>query len=347
MSTTRVMPGLINLEGRTVGTLKVGDMVARHPRPRYEVTCACGSSTTESHDRLMSGAAKCMSSTHNKLTEQRQRLNESESIAAQRRADLEAAQLQASAARMDAETDGWERPTKYAPTPSPRPMTAREVIAARERREAEEAAQREAERPRREAERKAAQEQAEREAELHERGEKQKAYWADWIQADADPKLVVSYAMRAASMPTKDAEAFTAKAAAQFASEPEYAAYRTLENADVILGYLRRNGVLIADVETIRAAFVRLRDLGLLKQKTALQPPAERPEPVNLAVPPERANATTPSGPKVYRGRDQLTGEMRDFSNWEVDRMSSEDYRRTFSIAPTVAELFTAMSDTR
>jgi len=330
MPTTRVMPGIVNMEGRTVNSLKVGRMVARHPAPRYETTCErCGARSTQSQDRLTSGAARCLAANCGRverprgrdlLSEQRQRL-------AQHEAERLAEEREVSARRMEAEAGDWERPTRYAPEPQPHQvMTERERIALRERREQEEQERRETERPRLEAERKAAEERETAEAKQREREEKRVAYKRDWILSDPDPRIFVSDAMRSARMPTKDAEEFTAKQAAQFAAEPEYAAYRTLENADVILGYLKRNGVHIADAETIRGAFRRLRDLGILTKKAAPAPqPVQQAKHVNLEVAPSRSPRK--QQPVVYDGWDE-NGNPHQYSEREVSKWSADEMKR-------------------
>lgn len=347
MNGIRVMPGIIDMTGRTVNSLKVGPLVARHPRPRYEVICdRCGTRSTASQDQLTSGAARCRAGGCGKPVRSRERVGSDEQLAA-REAERIAQELEVSERRMAAETDGWERPTRYKPTPDPyQPLSERQRLELRSLKEQEEQERREAERPRLEAERRANEEQTAREAAEQARKERERAYWADWVMSDSpDPKLYVSEPMRSASMPPKEAEAFTAKAAAEFAESPEYAPYRTVENADLILGYLRRNRINIADLATIRAAFVRLRDLGLLKQKPAPAPqsqPVELPRQINLAVQRQSTNA-----PKTYKGRDYATGREREFTQREVDRMSSLEFQRAFQVVPTVGALFNAMAESR
>jgi hypothetical protein len=181
---------------------------------------------------------------------------------------------EASARRMESETQDYERPERYAP--APREMSQRERISLREFREAEEAAERERQRPIIEAERRAEREQAQREYADKERREKQTAYWRDWVLNDRDPQLYVSPDLATASMSNSKARAFNAEEGQKFIAEtPEYADYKAPENADSITGYLSRNGVHISDAATFRAAFVRLRDLGILKKK---------PEPVQSSV---------------------------------------------------------------
>jgi len=68
----------------------------------------------------------------------------------------------------------------------------------------------------------------------------------------------------------------------------------------------------------------------------------DKPKPafVNLSIEPA-------PDPKTFIGRDCETGLDREFTQWEVDRMSSEQYRRTFRIAPTMTDLFIAMDEQR
>lgn len=298
MSTTREMPGLIDLTGQQFGTLKVQRMVSRPPEPKYAVACAkCGTESTAIYTRLRNGAARCQFSGCGKPSKQRDRLSEERRRTVQREAERAAEEHEAAEQRMNAEceADGWERPTKYAPTPSKHVvMSERDRLELRERREAEEQERRNAERPRLEAERKAAEEQALREAQQHERNEKQRAYWREWVLNDRDPKLFVSPAMLSASLPVAEADAFNSAEVKKFISETnDFAEYRSPANADSILGYLIRNGVRIVDVETIRAAFLRLRDLGILTKKPAPRP-VDKPRPVNRPV--------EPSGPRNHRG---------------------------------------------
>src|ERR1700761_9442352 len=124
---TRIMP-FADLTGRKVNTLTVGEMVSRNPKPRYRITCECGASTTEGHDRLMSGAAICRSTGHGKLDKRKDILTEQRSEATAREDTRLAEQREASARRMEFETEGYQRPERYAPTPEPREMSERERI---------------------------------------------------------------------------------------------------------------------------------------------------------------------------------------------------------------------------
>lgn len=350
MTGTRIMPGLENLEGRTFGTLRIGRMVERHPQPRYSTTCSlCSAQSTETNSRLVNGTARCRNSTCGKpqRLSGRELLAEQRRLTAEREAQRRAEDMEASESRMAAEcdADGYELPTKYAPTPSRyQPMTERERLALRDRREAEELERIEADRPRIEAERKAAEEQKAAKQHERERSQKQRAYWAEWVLNDRDPKLFVSDAMRTASMSTKEADNFNSAEVKKFVSDThEYQEYKTPGNADLILNYLTRNGISITDRETLHAAFVRLRDLGILKKPEPQ--PVEQPRQVSLTEAPSQPQ--TPPGPTVYIGRDYATGRDREFTQREVDRMSSTEYARAFEVIPTISKWLTEINKSR
>lgn len=348
MPTTRVMPGIADQTGEKVNSLRVEGITSRTPL-RYAVQCEiCSARTTESHQRLVSGAATCRNSSCGKSVRRRDRLEDENRLAAERENQRRADELAVSAARMDAELDGYERPTKYAPTPDPYvPMTAREVSAARERREQLEAEERERQRPAREAAEKAEREQAQRLAAQHGREQKRQAYWREWVQSGRDPQLYVTAELLTASMPAKEASAHNEREVAKFIeTTPDFAEFKTPANADKLIAYFDKNGVRIFDAAMLKAAFVRLRDLGILAKRPAPQPqPMEQPKRVNLSSPVEPTKPIT--GPKVYRGRDYATGREREFTQREVDRMSSLEFQRAFEIVPTVGELFTRMREER
>jgi hypothetical protein len=275
------------------------------------------------------------------LADERQRL-------ADREAERLAEEREASERRMAAEADGYERPGRYSPVPDSRiVLTQRQRLELQAKREAEEQERQDAERPLIESERRAAEERDAAEAEEHELQEKRRVYEAEWVKSDPDPKLFVTPSLVTASMSEADAATHnTAEVNRFLTSTPDFADYKTPQNADKLLAYFERNGVRIYDAAMLRAAFVRLRDLGLLTKKPTPQPtPVERPTYVNLdfsAPAPEE-----PSGPKTYTGRDYATGLQREFTEREVNRMGSLAYQRAFEIAPTVAELFTRMSESR
>ncbi|MDP9038405.1 MAG: hypothetical protein M3O02_03900 [Acidobacteriota bacterium] len=342
--TTRIMPGVYDYTGTRIATLDVGPMIRRNPEPSYTSECrqcgACGQSVSQR--QLRENTARCRAGGCGKAAIKptgRELLEEQKLIAAERQADAERAALEASAARMDAETEDYQRPTRYAPTPTKHVvMSERERREIREFREAEEAAAREADAPRLEAENKAATEQAKRERVEADRKAKQDAYWREAVETATDPKLFVSPELQNASMPKAKAESLNLASVNEFVAQTsDFKPYRTPHNADAILAYLDRNGVRIYDVATVKAAFIRLRDLGILQPAATPEPPKRSP------APPSRRAAETP---QTYRGRDYLTGVEREFTQREVDRMSAAEFRKVFQVIDSVRDLFALMEET-
>jgi hypothetical protein len=350
MTTTREMVGLAEfLPGQGVGRLRVQQLISRRPEPKYEAKCdVCGTVQVVTHSQLRHESARCRFSGCGKTSKPKGRdlLSEEHQRLATRDAQRLAEEREASERRMAAEADGWERPTKYAPTPDPHVvLTQRQRLELQAKREQEEAEERERLRPIREAAEQAEREAAQREQAQRGREAAQRAYWSEWIQSDRDPQLYVTPELLTASMPTKEASAHNEREVAKFMEmTPDFAEFRTPANADKIIAYFERNGVRIFDAAMVKAAFFRLRDLGILVKRPAPQPQrVEQPQRVNLSVAPAKA----PSGPKTYVGRDHATGVERTFTQREVDRMSSLEYQRAFQIVPTVSELFTRMSGER
>ena len=320
MTTTRIMPGLSDLTGDKYGTLLVQRMVSRQPEPRYAVICErCSTTTTATHSRLRNGAVHCQFSGCGKptkrggrdlLSEQRHQIAEREN---QRRLD----ELAVSELRMAAEVNSldWEKRDANRQADEERRDTRAQ--------EAAEAAQRQ-------------------------RAESQRQYWAEAVQESPDPRLYVTPELLTAKMSKTAASAHNSAEVAKFIeTTSDFAEYRTPQNADKLLAYLERNGVRIFDAAMLNAAFIRLRDLGILEKRPTPTPvrPTEQPRRVNLTI--AQSTPEAPARPKMYRGRDYGTGLERDFSEREVNRMSSLEYQRAFAVAPTVSELFTAMSDAR
>ena len=351
MPTTRVNHDATqDFVGAKVGTLRVTGIAARAGNERrYTVRCEkCQSQNTAKYSQLRHGTAKCLNANCGKPASRRELLAESRRIAAQKQAELDAAQNEASSARMAAETEGYERPTRYAPVPAERTvMTDRDRRSLREFREEQDAEQRRLDAPRLEAERRAAEEQEAAEQQRQRREEGQRAYWRESVLSGPDLKLYVTPELMRASLPTVEAvnNHNLAEIEKFIEATPEFLEYKLPANADAILQYFRRNGVVIFDAAMLKAAFIRLRDLGILVKRPASQPqPVQQPKRVNLSAPVESEKQASP---KSNRGRDQRTGEIRDFSDWEVRNMGADEYKRTFAVAPTVSELFTVMSGSR
>jgi hypothetical protein len=316
MSAVRVMP-FADLTGRKVNTLTVGNMVSRNPKPRYNVTCECGASTVEGHDRLASGAATCRALVHNnvKPTKLQRHRNEVCTLEDRRRQ----AERQASESRMEVETEGYERPTEYRPKPSPhQPMSERDRLALRERRE-------EAERPAREAAEKARRQQEQRERAEQTRLEKTR----DLVMREPDPWFmsIVDTRLEGYGLPQKAADALNALEVEKFVQlTPEFQDFKSPETAKQMTSYLARNQVKICNAVTWRSVFNRLRELGVIR-------PTANPAP---AQPVQRFE----SKPKeTVTGRDPNTGGNREYSLRDIDRMTADEYKRAFPVALTVRDM--------
>jgi len=124
-----------------------------------------------------------------------------------------------------------------------------------------------------------------------------------------------------------EAFAFNEAEAQRFVqAHPAY--YPCPENMNTILGYLQRNGIdQIVSAETLAGAYRRLSSVGGLVERPVLQP-------VHAAVLPEviPARVESPAQPERMIGYDLRTGQQREFTPYEVDRMGSDEYRRTFRI---------------
>ncbi len=250
---------------------------------------------------------------------------------------------------MASETEGYERPTRYAPEPvADIVMCERDRLSLRDWREAEEAEEQERQRPSREAERK----RAERIAELQEEQqstlrqlraiERQRiATGKDEDAFQIDPATVGE----SAAVPKDKLNSWHGAQMTEFlANNPTY--FRCKENEDAMVAYLERNapGLKLVSAAQLTAAYRRLRDLGLLREKPL---PVVKPmqQPVEHTVAPKQPSE--PTGPQTFTGRDYETGLEREFTAREVDRMSSDEYRRAFPVLDNVKDLFATLSDER
>jgi hypothetical protein len=94
---------------------------------------------------------------------------------------------------------------------------------------------------------------------------------------------------------------------------------------DAVGGYFDRNHFTLTTTDMISNVVDRFQNAGLLPERPA---PVPEPEPIR----PRKVQATKP---EVFTGRDLMTGEAKSFTAYEVHRMDSETYRRTFR-PPTV-----------
>ena len=298
MSTTRIMSGTADLSGQRVNTLLVGEMIARHPAPRYNVVCErCGTKSTAGQAQITSRVARCLFAGCGKDFI-REIVNDTPSKARRREEAADTAKRRQLEERQAAELAETEAAFKK--------TTVQLALTIRER-----------------------------------------------ILKGRDEELFVTPELLRASMPTVEAEKFNAEQAAEFVrTNPDYEAYRSDETLHAILDYFSRNGVRIFDAAMIKAAFSRLRDYGVIQKRLRPVPqvePEPRPQPTRVSLTIERREPepVKPSGPKTYIGRDWETGMEREFTEREINRMSSKEYARAFPVAPTVAELLSAMQEQR
>lgn len=122
-----------------------------------------------------------------------------------------------------------------------------------------------------------------------------------------------------------DAIAFTQRETAAFLENtPGY--FPCPENFKNLTDYCVRNGAnRYIDRDSLQRAYYRLREVGAIVDRPAPPPPPE-PEPV---VEPEiKKPVDTKSLP--VKGIDPQSGKEKFYTQREVDRMSSEEYRRAF-----------------
>ena len=95
----------------------------------------------------------------------------------------------------------------------------------------------------------------------------------------------------------------------------------------MISSYYDKHRLRAVGLEMLENLVSRIEQAGLLPQAPSPEP---RPTPQPPPVKPKKAPA--PSKPQPQIGRDQTTGLDREFSQFEVDRMSSDMYRRVFGL---------------
>jgi len=101
---------------------------------------------------------------------------------------------------------------------------------------------------------------------------------------------------------------------------PDY--YPCSSNVNNIREYLIAQNISIPNEEVLKAAWLRLRELGLIEERPA-------PEPEPELTPLEEPPSETP-GDYEISGFDPETGEPRKFTQREIWRMDSATYRKAF-----------------
>lgn len=194
-------------------------------------------------------------------------------------------------------------------------MRERDRLEARQHREqieARERAEREAqERPIREAE-----------AKLKETAtELAKVYRARLLGEVRDPDRFIDPATQGIRLTEAAADEYNIAEARKYrAQNPDF--YLTDELFSSIKAYFGINEIRLVSAPMLNALLQRYAEAGLLPERPAPEP---EPEPTPEAIP-------EPTTPQTFAGIDPETGLEREYTAREVDRMSSEQYRRVFRI---------------
>jgi hypothetical protein len=284
MSATRVMAGTADFSGQTVNRLRIGAMVARRPEPRYEAVCEiCGTKTTETQSRIRSGVARCLSANCGKPARARRSIG-----AVEQHVPLNRSSVSDEVRQFHAEE-----------------------------------AEHEAEQLRLKNEREAAENAVQAEKRTQAVRENAKAYLREQILTGPDPLFYFEPELARASMRTEDAQKYNGEQAHKFLREvPEYRQFKSDDSFEKISAYFEINNCRIFSSEMIRAAFFRLRDLGVIQPNPLpkVEPePATKPAPVtvNLNV----------DGPLTEQGWDD-SGRPLTLTKRQIDRLGSTEYRR-------------------
>lgn len=142
-----------------------------------------------------------------------------------------------------------------------------------------------------------------------------------------DTGWVLPESVRDLRMSKKQAIEFNNSEAEKFGKTEEYQAYRLRENSQRIIDYLLTQDCIIADAATFRAAFIRLRDLGLLTEKP--------PEPVAPAAEPEtpQGSANIELNPDNAHRQPTYPGiDGREYTERQIYLMSSTELKQTFGM---------------
>jgi hypothetical protein len=132
-----------------------------------------------------------------------------------------------------------------------------------------------------------------------------------------------------ARMTTAQASEQNAAAAFEFVeSNPSY--FASDANHERLCGYLFENGCNIATKGDFENAYTRLSEYGLLEDWPAPEPEYEEPEPLIEEIQPEPQPVT-----RLYDGWSLQDGTPRQYTEWEVQQLTADDFRRVMRI-PTL-----------
>ncbi len=109
------------------------------------------------------------------------------------------------------------------------------------------------------------------------------------------------------------------------AANPDY--WPTPENEAVLVGYIERNhpGIKLVSARQLTEAYRRLSEFGLLQERSAPEHILEpTPEPVTVYA--------QPAEPTGQEGWDLKTGEKQFFTDYQIARMSADEFRKVFRL---------------
>lgn len=144
------------------------------------------------------------------------------------------------------------------------------------------------------------------------------------VLSGPDPEFCLPTSVSGKRMSFDAAKKFNGEQAALFRETcEEFRQWNTPENVQAIIDYVLRQGVCIADAETFKRGFLRLRDLGLLTERAVEQQNEPGIQPVAEEQP-------QPEQKPKYVGVDG-----REYSEREVFLMSSTEMKRVFGLYGT------------
>jgi hypothetical protein len=149
------------------------------------------------------------------------------------------------------------------------------------------------------------------------------------VETGTDPDVWVDPATIGYTIPQSEADKFNAEQCRLFVQiHPEF--YNSQRNIRTVIDYFTRNNINIISTLTLEKAVARLAEFRLLE---------ERPAPVEPVVQEQQPLEVEPSKPETFIGIDPATGRDREYSPYEVDRMSADEYRRAFRITKSSLKL--------
>jgi hypothetical protein len=144
------------------------------------------------------------------------------------------------------------------------------------------------------------------------------------LLAAPDPDVYIDPRTVGKRVPLAQAQRLAVLAAEEFLKRnPDY--YICPENFETIRQYFAINDCELLTAEMYEAAFVKLRNAGLIREAPEPEP---EPEPIN--EPEQEQKPEQPS--RNSTGYDLATGELREYTPWEVEQMTANEFRRVFGL---------------